>query len=354
MDDLCKIYAMDIGRRASLLNLLELKTSDHQISKILQEYVLNKSAGKIVEHFYAYLLQYDEFSSILDPKLIPALKVTQTDYVRSFGVAFDTSQYFNHRLRVGYVHKKVGLTLGLYQCAYRELQQLMLNEIPENFSKEGVCCRDLYRFIHKITALDMTLAIETYHDALVMDIQNELDNVYVEKARLREQVRTDSLTGLYTRDYGYAVLKECLGRLEDKKDTCLILADIDHFKVINDTYGHLAGDEVLRQIAAILNSAVRDLDAVCRYGGEEFLIVLCRSEADIALRVAERIRQSVSDNIVQYNGESIHITISQGIAVVESESDIMQLLNKADMALYQAKQQGRDCIVMSGANDTRN
>jgi len=345
---------MDIGRRASLLGLLELTTSDHRISKVLHEHVLNKSAGKIVEHFYAYLIRFDEFSSILDPQLIPALKSTQAEYIRSFGVDFDTSQYFSHRLRVGFAHKKAGLKLGLYQCAFRKLQQLVLNEIPENFSEEGVCCHDLYRFIHKITALDMTLAVETYHDALVMDIQNELDNVYVEKARLREQVRTDSLTGLYTRDYGYAVLKECLIRSEDKKDTCLILADIDHFKVINDTYGHLAGDEVLRQIASILNSAVRDLDAVCRYGGEEFLIVLCRSQAKIALRVAERIRQSVSDKIVEYNGESIHITISQGIAVVESESDIMQLLNKADMALYQAKRQGRDCIVMSGADVTRN
>ena len=354
MDDFCKIYAMDIGRRASLLKMLELKTSDHLISKILQEYVLKKNATKIVENFYAYLLQYDEFSSILDPQLIPNLKVTQADYVRSFGVDFDTSQYFNHRLRVGLVHKKVGLTLGLYQCAYRELQQLMLNEIPENFSKEGVCCRDLHRFIHKITTLDMTLAIETYHGALVMDIQNKLDNAYVEKARLREQVRTDSLTGLYTRDYGYVVLKECLSSSKAKNETCLILADIDHFKIVNDTYGHLAGDEVLRQIASLLNSAVRDLDAVCRYGGEEFLIVLCRSQLDIAIRVAERIRQSVSDNIVQYNGESIRLTISQGIAVVESESDIMSLLNKADMALYQAKQQGRDCIVVSGADVTRN
>jgi len=354
MDDFCKIYAMDIERRASLLGLLELKTNDHEVAKVLHQEILEPCAEKIVDDFYDYLLQYDEYATLLEQDKLPILKQTQASYVRSFGVGFDTSDYFDHRLRVGLAHKKVGLKLGLYQCAYHQLQQLMLNEIPENFMEKGVSSRDLCGFIHKITTLDMTLAIETYHGALVMDIQDELDSIHVEKALLREQVRTDSLTGLFTRDYGFTVLKKCMSGNRGSKDICLILADIDHFKRVNDTYGHFAGDEVLRQLAKLLNSAVRDLDVVCRFGGEEFMIVLCRATADIALKVAERIRQSVSENIVQYDGKDIQITISQGIAITELGKDAKQFFSAADKALYRAKQQGRNCVVMSGADVTRN
>lgn len=353
MSDFCKIYAMNIKRRASLLGLLELKTGDHKVAEVLHQLILDKQADKIVDDFYDYLLQHNEYALLLEPDLIPALKQTQSAYVRSFGVDFDTSNYFDHRLRVGFVHKKVGLTLGLYQCAYRQLQQLMLNEIPENFMQDGVNDRDLCCFIHKITTLDMTLAIETYHDALVMDIQDELNNVHVEKAALRERVQTDSLTGLFTRDYGLAILKKHLIRGEAKNDICLILSDIDHFKLVNDTYGHLAGDEVLRKISNLLTSAVRDFDTVCRFGGEEFMIVLRHTTNDVAIKVAERIRQSISKKVIQYDGKDIHVTISQGIAVAEPGGDSMVLLDKADTALYKAKAQGRDCVVMSEADVIR-
>lgn len=354
MDDFCKIYAMNIERRASLLALLELKTDDHNVAKVLHQEILDPCADKIVDDFYDYLLRYDEYSALLEADKIPNLKQTQAGYVRSLGVDFESSGYFEHRLHIGLIHKKVGLTLDLYQCAYRQLQQIMLNKIPENFMQEGVSGRDLCGFIHKITTLDMTLAIETYHDALVMDIQDELDNIHVEKAVLREQVITDSLTGLFTRDYGFAALGKCLSPNERSRNTCIIMADIDHFKRVNDTYGHLAGDEVLRQIAKLLNSAVRDLDVVCRFGGEEFMILLCGTTANMVLKVAERIRRSVSETIIQYDGNDIQITISQGVVISNSETDTTQLLKIADKALYEAKQQGRDCVVMSGADATRN
>ena len=353
MRDFCNVYTMDVERRTSLLKLLELRDEDHKIARLLHRQFLEKHAEKIVDGFYSYLLQHNEYKLLISEDSIPALKQTQAAYVRSFGIDFDSSDYFNHRLRVGLAHKKVGLTLGLYQCAYRELQRLIISDIPDGFMEEGISSRDLWLFIHKITALDMTLAIETYHNALVTDVQEELNDVHDEKAALSEQVRTDSLTGLFTRDYGIAILEKCLSQEDEKNQLCLIMADIDLFKSVNDTYGHLAGDEVLRQTANLLTSAVRDLDTVSRFGGEEFLIVLRQSTAETALKVAERIRDLVSKTATRFEAENIHTTISQGVAVVESESDTMQLLNKADIALYKAKQQGRDCIVMSGADVTR-
>jgi len=353
MSDFCNIYAMNNERRASLLGLVELGPDDHAVGKLLHREFLDRKADKIVDGFYDYLLSYNDFSQLLEVEKIPLLKKTQSDYVRSFGIDFDTSQYFDHRLRVGLAHKKVGLTLGLYQCAYRQLQQLMLDEIPSDFLQDGISSRDFRRFIHKVTALDMTLAIETYHNAYVTDMQDRLDDVHVEKDELHQKVSKDSLTGLFSRDYGLAMLKRHLNEEEAKKELSLIMADIDFFKSVNDTYGHLAGDEVLRQIGALLKSAVRDFDAVCRFGGEEFILILCHSTQDVVLKVAQRIRMLVSNNIVHYDDKDIRVTISQGIAVARLESDTMQLINEADMALYEAKQQGRDCIVMSGEDVIR-
>ena len=344
---------MNNERRRSLLSLLALSSDDHKIAKLLHERLLDTAAEKIVEDFYAYLQEHSEYIALLNPKLIPSLKVTQISYLRSFGVDFDSSDYFNNRLQVGFVHKKVGVTLSLYQCAYRELQQLMLNVIPEGFQQDGITGRDVCCFIHKITTLDMTLAIETYHYAELIDIQDELDDVYVEKAELREQVITDSLTGLFSKDHGISRLRGALSRKSERQELCLIMADIDYFKDINDSHGHLAGDEVLRQVGKLLNSAVRDFDTVSRFGGEEFMIVLCKATTEIAMKVANRIRQLVRGNPVQYDGNKIEVTISQGIAVADDASDTMQLISASDKALYNAKQQGRDCVVMSGANATR-
>jgi len=354
MNDFCKIYAMNTERRSSLLNLLELTDEDHSIGQIFHQILLDEQMKKIVEDFYVYLLKHDQYTLLLAPDLILNLKQTQLAYLRGFGVDFDSSEYFNSRLQIGFVHKKVGLTLDLYQCAYRQLQQLMLDAIPSDFMQEGVCKRDLHCFIHKITVLDMTLAIETYHNESVLDIQNELDEAHNEKAVLSKQVVMDSLTGLFSKDYGLEQLNHFLLNAEQRKQLCLIMADIDLFKAVNDTYGHLAGDEVLRQIGKLLRSAVRDFDVVCRFGGEEFMILLTRTTSEIAIKVAERIRLLVKETPIHFNGHDIQITISQGLAVPDSDSDALQLLNKADLALYDAKDKGRDCVVMSGADVTRN
>ena len=344
---------MDIERRVSLLRLLKLSADDYKVGNLLHSQILDAQVDKIINSFYEYLLKHDEYSVLIDKEQLPQLKGTQSDYLRSFGVGFDKSAYFEDRLRVGLAHKRVGLNLGLYQCAYRELQQLMLNEIPDNFMQDGISGRDLCSFIHKVTALDMTLAIETYHHAHVTEIEDELDEVHSDSEVLRNKVRTDSLTGAYTKDYGIAMLEKCLARKEHENGLCVIMADIDFFKKVNDTFGHLAGDEVLREVGELLKSAVRDFDTVCRFGGEEFMIVLCQSTQDIAIKVAGRVRQLLDEKVIRYEGADIKVTISQGLSVANKESTVTQLLCDSDKALYEAKKQGRNCVVMSEAHVTR-
>lgn len=345
--DYCKAFAFDVQRRQGLLNMLELNEADHDTARVLHENILEPKADEIIDKFYAYLLKFEDFSRIISEDDIPVLKSTQADYLRSFGVAFDTAAYFNHRLLVGDAHKRVGLTLGLYQCAYRVLQQLMLDAIPDDFESEGISGRRLCAFIHKTVALDMTLAIETYHAAHMNDLEQSLDELRSEGHDLRQKVITDDLTGLASREYAVNVLQQLLDHPSDAQDVCVVMADVDHFKLINDTYGHLAGDEVLRYISRCLESAVREFDTVSRYGGEEFMIVLSQSSSEIALRVAERIQQRVNEAIINYSGHAISVTMSQGIAVVENNDTVSRLLQRADAALYLAKKQGRDRIVMS-------
>ncbi|WP_157493133.1 GGDEF domain-containing protein [Desulfonatronovibrio magnus] len=130
-----------------------------------------------------------------------------------------------------------------------------------------------------------------------------------------------------------------------QRDFSVILLDIDHFKRINDQYGHNAGDDVLKQTAIILKSCARKQDAVARWGGEEFILQLPETGAAQAARVAERIRQAMADHLFV---KGIRLTASMGVAAmseVESQ-DIDILVNCADEKLYQAKKEGRNRVVL--------
>lgn len=165
---------------------------------------------------------------------------------------------------------------------------------------------------------------------------------------LKDLANIDELTGVYNRREFNKLLKHELERSE-RYSHCfsLLLLDIDYFKKLNDTYGHQAGDEALRQIAAILKQEVRELDRVARYGGEEFVIILPETSTASAYAVVERIRQVISSYSLSFNGETIKMTISGGLATFpEDGSDSESLIYAADQALYTAKRSGRNQIII--------
>ena len=124
------------------------------------------------------------------------------------------------------------------------------------------------------------------------------------------------------------------------------MIDVDHFKLYNDTCGHLAGDEVLRNIAAIFRRCIRESDCVGRYGGEEFLIILPETVADDAWRIADRIRSRLAEEDFPADSQPVKITISGGIATFPGNGRSPEsLLKSADAALYQAKDHGRNRVV---------
>jgi two-component system, cell cycle response regulator len=163
---------------------------------------------------------------------------------------------------------------------------------------------------------------------------------------------TDSLTGVFNRRYVSAHLPRLLERSwESQKPVAILMFDIDHFKAVNDTYGHGVGDEVLREVANRTNRNLRNFDLVARYGGEEFIVVMPDSDRDAAYAVAERLRRRVGEETFTVSADvgEITVTISIGVAVVDGVGDTAEaILKRADDALYQAKRSGRNRTVASG------
>jgi len=166
---------------------------------------------------------------------------------------------------------------------------------------------------------------------------------------LHELSIRDGLTGLHNRRHLMVTLSKEMSRTKRyKRSMALLMIDIDHFKRYNDTYGHLAGDDVLRTIAVTLEKSLRSSDYSARYGGEEFAIMLPETEPDGAQQMAERLREKVEGASFTWEGRAEKITISIGIALCpENGDDLTSLIGSADAALYQAKKAGRNRVVLS-------
>ena len=161
--------------------------------------------------------------------------------------------------------------------------------------------------------------------------------------RLRRMAATDELTGVANRRRFLELARAELDRARRyKTDLSVIMFDIDHFKRVNDTYGHDAGDEVLRTLARVCGGALRDVDALGRLGGEEFAVLLPQTDKEGAMRAAERLRSDVEAASIPVNGQTLRVTISLGVAACGLGDTIEDMLKNADMSLYTAKEGGRN------------
>ncbi len=172
-------------------------------------------------------------------------------------------------------------------------------------------------------------------------------------AQLLKDARADSKTGLLNAaTWEYEATAEVARAVRTKSSLAIALLDIDKFKVINDTYGHLVGDQVLKEIARTLNTVLRDYDVAGRFGGEEFALLLPQTRAVDAFRIAERVRSSIAGLSiiapVTSGAERVHVTVSIGVAALDSGSqrEFSDLMAAADAALYRAKDGGRDQVQM--------
>ena len=181
---------------------------------------------------------------------------------------------------------------------------------------------------------------------------------YTEKLRQNldmsvELAVTDQLTGLYNRRYMSSHIGTLLSNAaESGRELSLLILDIDYFKSINDTHGHDVGDQILREFAKRIVNNVRSVDLACRYGGEEFVVIMPDTDLSFAYMVAERVRQQVAGGTFQIDRPpgGLHVTISVGVTTSEGKGDTPEaLLRRADQALYRAKRDGRNRVVSAAA-----
>jgi two-component system cell cycle response regulator len=184
-----------------------------------------------------------------------------------------------------------------------------------------------------------------YHDKLHLMLDNSVSLAY-----------TDALTGVYNRHYMNAHLDRKITEIDNtQQPVSVMIFDIDHFKRVNDTYGHASGDEVLRAVAQRVSGSIRDFDLLARYGGEEFVVIMPSTPADISLVVAERLCRKIGSEAFEVSGSqaALDITASIGVATTtDARETAGALLGRADAALYEAKNDGRNQVRSAAAPET--
>lgn len=181
--------------------------------------------------------------------------------------------------------------------------------------------------------------------AIIIVILSVIFFVFVSyKRKLEADLQVDSLTGLYNRAFAQRAYQK---HSRNNLSICVAMMDLDHFKSINDTYGHAAGDAVLQEAARVLKSVFRVNDTVCRWGGEEFVLLIPSLPIENSKELIERAREKIEEVSVEYNGKVIQFTASFGVANGSATSQLSALLNKADEALYLSKNTGRNKVTLS-------
>lgn len=188
----------------------------------------------------------------------------------------------------------------------------------------------------------------------VTDVATSEQALQEANAILLQKNRIDALTQLNNRGHWEECLRQEFDRYKRYKNPgSLVMFDIDHFKQINDTYGHQAGDEVLRNVAKVLNDSVRTTDIAGRYGGEEFGVILINTPLENTMHFTERLRTSIEKTISKHGNKDIKVTISLGVAEFNNEQNKYEaLISQADDALYTAKNQGRNCTSIYSYDET--
>lgn len=203
-------------------------------------------------------------------------------------------------------------------------------------------------FLDRLTYyLYMTMSTMTVFTVFGFVLGHHADVIRRQKDAFRELSVRDSLTGAYNRRYYWEVMEREFTRAERYNlELSLLLLDIDHFKIINDRFGHACGDDVLRNVASLVQSRVREADLFARVGGEEFVLLLPETNLDDSVGIAEALRTATEVSTTKCGTHEIRITISLGVCSFQTShpASPSELFDHADSAMYRAKRAGRNCV----------
>ena len=289
---------------------------------------LGELPESLFDEFYEHITQFEEVRAVLkDEATIRKIKKKQRIYFEEMLSGKYDTEYVLSRLRVGFVHVQLDIVPLWYIGAfnkYIEQFKAIIYETVENHA-------ETFQSFSKIIMLDIILTLESYHYAK-----------YRFEKELKKMIVTDELTGIYNRRKFEEAIQFEMQR-SDRHNTglCLLMMDIDHFKSVNDTYGHPVGDQVLKTLTRTVKQILRKTDYFVRFGGEEFVIIATDTRLEGARKIGEKVRQRVEN----HHFETVrHITISIGVAEYREGDSKERLLARADKALYQAKQGGRNQV----------
>lgn len=342
---LCDQFGFDSDWRQAQLALIGLIEEPHElVAKLHRQVLVDDVRRHIVDVFFSRLENHQQAMQLLSSFDSVRLKGKQTGYLETFGIRCREVDYFESRARVGVAHARVGVPLGLYLASFGVMQELVLGAVAERIA-DAEERQQIVQVVLRLTTLDIALATEVYHRSRIQDLGRSVKHLELERKILRKQVEEDALTGVSSRTSLLCELDGAIARAgKTGQPLCVIMADLDHFKEVNDSHGHLVGDQVLTEVAARIKAALRAFDLVGRYGGEEFVLLLEDTSPHTAQQIAERIRLRIGSQPIHTGGQNLHITISQGLAVYQDGDDSTALLSRADQAMYRAKQAGRNCI----------
>lgn len=335
-----KISDVEIARRMKLMNLdkgaLETLASH---SELIDQYV-----DDIVDEFYATQTQNEEISLLIgDVETLQRLRSAQRRYVIDLFAGHYDGEYVNARLRIGMVHKRIGVEPKLYLSAVLTLKEVIVKRLRKTLGTGAVLTNTLDA-LEKLFYFDISFVFDTYIDCLVGAIDAErhkteiyakgLEDKVAERTRqLEEQARLDPLTNLYNQRAMQELLRRELALAKRRQAIIsIVYCDVDNFKSVNDSHGHARGNEVLKDVAASLLQSVRASDVTCRYGGDEFCVILPDCDPENARLICEKVVQ-------EFSGRCPECSLSIGIASTGPEqfSEGDQLVHLADQKMYQAK-----------------
>jgi len=337
-----KISDLEIEKRKKLLNLT---AEDQKLLTDMKLYI-SENVDDIVTKFYNEQTQVDEISLLIgDADTLRRLQNALRKYILDLFSGYYDNEYVNNRLRIGLVHKRIGVEPKLYLSAVMMLKQYLFESL-NNFISDMQVFSKTYAALDRLLYFDITLVFDTYIDSLIGEIETERQKTEVYAKSLEEKVvqrtkqleelsRIDPLTNIYNQRAMYEYLRHALASAK-REDTVvtIIYFDVDKFKKINDLEGHVKGDEVLKYIGQILKTEIREIDISCRYGGDEFMIILGKTDLENSRLICERIIDSF---LQKYPDYSLSVGIAQTGPTNYVDSD--KLIKMADEKMYLAKKE---------------
>ncbi len=337
-----QISDADITRRMDLLSL------EQQNLNLLNKYrpIIEVNIDQIVEEFYERQTAVDEISVLIgDADTLARLRTAQRKYVLDLFSGIYDVEYVNNRLRIGLVHKRIGVEPKLYLSAVQTLKEIIVRTLGKALSDSAEYA-EVVQTLDRLLCFDVTLVFDTYIESMIGEIEIAKDRteMYARSLELKVAERTrqlemltkkDPLTNLYNRRAMQELFhRELTLARRHKSKISMAYFDVDDFKGINDKYGHIRGDEVLSDLAQAIMDNVRETDIPCRYGGDEFCLILPECGAASAKITCEKILGGFADK---------HSTFSLSIGIGETGPDHYldenELIELADKQMYQAKKE---------------